>query len=135
MILETQKLMKSFGGLTAVYDVNLQIQEGELVSIIGPNGAGKTTLFNLLTGHLPPDSGRVIFQGQRYNPASSPCHFTDGDRQVFPAAQYISQVDRPLKMSRWRFFQPSKESNLFSRASKYGSRRDGGDPGKRGSSG
>jgi branched-chain amino acid transport system ATP-binding protein len=64
MILETQKLVKSFGGLTAVYDVNLHIQAGELASIIGPNGAGKTTLFNLLTGHLPVDSGRVIFKGK-----------------------------------------------------------------------
>jgi branched-chain amino acid transport system ATP-binding protein len=62
MILRAEKLHKSFGGLTAVYDVNLQIQEKELVSIIGPNGAGKTTLFNLLTGHLPADSGRVFFQ-------------------------------------------------------------------------
>jgi branched-chain amino acid transport system ATP-binding protein len=62
MILRAEKLHKSFGGLTAVYDVNLQIQEKELVSIIGPNGAGKTTLFNLLTGHLPTDSGRVFFQ-------------------------------------------------------------------------
>ena len=64
MIFETQKLSKSFGGLTAVSDVNLEIKEGELVSIIGPNGAGKTTLFNLLTGHLLPDKGRVIFQGK-----------------------------------------------------------------------
>ena len=57
-------MTKSFGGLSAVSDVNLEIQEGELVSIIGPNGAGKTTLFNLLTGHLLPDQGRVIFQGK-----------------------------------------------------------------------
>jgi branched-chain amino acid transport system ATP-binding protein len=64
MILETQELTKSFGGLTAVRDVNLQIEEGELVSIIGPNGAGKTTLFNLLTGHLSPDAGKVFFQGK-----------------------------------------------------------------------
>jgi branched-chain amino acid transport system ATP-binding protein len=64
MIFETQKLSKSFGGLTAVFDVDLEIREGELVSIIGPNGAGKTTLFNLLTGHLLPDKGRVIFQGK-----------------------------------------------------------------------
>jgi branched-chain amino acid transport system ATP-binding protein len=64
MILETEKLVKSFGGLTAVYNVNLHVKEGELVSIIGPNGAGKTTLFNLLTGHLSADSGRVIFKGK-----------------------------------------------------------------------
>ena len=64
MILETEKLMKSFGGLMAIYNVSLRVKEGDLVSIIGPNGAGKTTLFNLLTGHLPVDSGRVIFKGK-----------------------------------------------------------------------
>jgi branched-chain amino acid transport system ATP-binding protein len=64
MIFETQNLTKKFGGLTATSDVNLQIHKGELVSIIGPNGAGKTTLFNLLTGHIRPDTGKVFFQGK-----------------------------------------------------------------------
>ena len=49
--------------MTAVHEVDLQVRHGELVSIIGPNGAGKTTLFNLLTGHLPADSGGVFFKG------------------------------------------------------------------------
>lgn len=64
MILKAERLLKSFGGLMAVANVNLEIEEGELTSIIGPNGAGKTTLFNLLTGHLRPDSGRVIYKGK-----------------------------------------------------------------------
>jgi branched-chain amino acid transport system ATP-binding protein len=64
MIFETRHLKKSFGGLTAVNDVDLQVQNGELVSIIGPNGAGKTTLFNLLTGHIAPDEGTVYFKGE-----------------------------------------------------------------------
>ena len=64
MIFETQRLKKSFGGLTAVNDVDLQVQTGELVSIIGPNGAGKTTLFNVLTGHITPDEGKVYFKGE-----------------------------------------------------------------------
>lgn len=64
MIFETKHLTKKFGGLTATSDVSLQIKEGELVSIIGPNGAGKTTLFNLLTGHIKPDEGKVYFQGK-----------------------------------------------------------------------
>jgi branched-chain amino acid transport system ATP-binding protein len=63
MIFETKNLTKSFGGLTATSDVGFQVQEGELVSIIGPNGAGKTTLFNLLTGHIKPDVGKVFFRG------------------------------------------------------------------------
>lgn len=64
MIFETKNLTKRFGGLVATSDVNMQIQEGTLVSIIGPNGAGKTTFFNLLTGHIKPDAGNVFFQGK-----------------------------------------------------------------------
>ena len=64
MILKAEKLTKSFGGLVAVDGISFEIKENELSSIIGPNGAGKTTLFNLLTGGLPCDSGRVIFKGE-----------------------------------------------------------------------
>ncbi|MGI6085889.1 MAG: ABC transporter ATP-binding protein [Acetivibrionales bacterium] len=58
-ILNVKKLTKSFGGLTAVSKVNMEINEGELVGLIGPNGAGKTTLFNLLTGVYVPSSGTI----------------------------------------------------------------------------
>lgn len=58
-ILNVNKLTKSFGGLTAVSNVNMEITEGELVGLIGPNGAGKTTLFNLLTGVYVPSSGTI----------------------------------------------------------------------------
>ncbi|NLE24493.1 MAG: ABC transporter ATP-binding protein [Clostridiaceae bacterium] len=58
-ILNVKKLTKSFGGLTAVSNVNMEISEGELVGLIGPNGAGKTTLFNLLTGVYVPTSGTI----------------------------------------------------------------------------
>lgn len=64
MILEVEEITKSFGGLIAVDRVSFQIRKEELTSIIGPNGAGKTTLFNLLTGHIPSDSGRVLFKGK-----------------------------------------------------------------------
>ena len=64
MIIEVEGLTKSFGGLRAVDNVSFGVQEEEINAIIGPNGAGKTTLFNLLTGHLPPDSGTVIFKGR-----------------------------------------------------------------------
>ena len=58
-ILSVKKLTKSFGGLTAVSKVSMEINEGELVGLIGPNGAGKTTLFNLLTGVYVPSSGTI----------------------------------------------------------------------------
>jgi len=60
-ILEVNKLTKSFGGLTAVSNVNMSLKDGELVGLIGPNGAGKTTLFNLLTGVYTPTSGTITF--------------------------------------------------------------------------
>ena len=58
-LLEVKQLTKHFGGLTAVGDVTLELNEGELVGLIGPNGAGKTTLFNLLTGVYVPSEGTV----------------------------------------------------------------------------
>ena len=59
-----ENLKKIFGGLMAVNEVSFTLNQGEISSIIGPNGAGKTTLFNLLTGHLKPDSGAVYFKNQ-----------------------------------------------------------------------
>lgn len=58
-ILNVKGLTKNFGGLCAVSNVNMEINEGELIGLIGPNGAGKTTLFNLLTGVYEPSSGLI----------------------------------------------------------------------------
>ena len=58
-ILTVDKLTRHFGGLTAVFEVSMHLDEGELVGLIGPNGAGKTTLFNLLTGVYPPSAGTI----------------------------------------------------------------------------
>lgn len=62
-ILETIELMRSFGGIRAVDDVDLRVQPGEIVGLIGPNGAGKTTYFDLVTGFTPADGGQVILDG------------------------------------------------------------------------
>ncbi len=58
-ILDVKKLTKSFGGLMAVSNVNIELEQGELVGLIGPNGAGKTTVFNLLTGVYVPTAGSI----------------------------------------------------------------------------
>jgi branched-chain amino acid transport system ATP-binding protein len=71
-LLETKSLTKSFGALTAVNGVTLDVYAGTLHSIIGPNGAGKTTLFNLLTGTFPPSSGKIIFD--RKDITGTPAH-------------------------------------------------------------
>ncbi len=58
-VLKVSGLTKNFGGLSAVSNVNLEIEQGELIGLIGPNGAGKTTLFNLLTGVYDPSEGTI----------------------------------------------------------------------------
>ena len=63
MILSVQGVSKSFGGLQAVRDASLDVEEGRIVSLIGPNGAGKTTLFALITGFHKPNAGAVLFNG------------------------------------------------------------------------
>jgi ABC-type branched-subunit amino acid transport system ATPase component len=63
-ILTTQGLTKDFGGLRAADSITFDVEQGKLTSVIGPNGAGKTTLFNLITGLIKPDSGRIIFHGE-----------------------------------------------------------------------
>ncbi len=64
MLLEVKNLSKSFGGIKAVRDISLGIEENSISAIIGPNGAGKTTFFNLLTGIYKPDTGEINFAGR-----------------------------------------------------------------------
>jgi branched-chain amino acid transport system ATP-binding protein len=63
-VLEVKSLSKSFGGFVAVNRARLGVEKGEIVAVIGPNGAGKTTLFNLITGVLKPENGKVLFKGE-----------------------------------------------------------------------
>jgi branched-chain amino acid transport system ATP-binding protein len=61
-ILSLQAVSKAFGGLQAVRDVSLEVQEGEIIGLIGPNGAGKTTLINLVAGTYAPSAGRIFLR-------------------------------------------------------------------------
>jgi branched-chain amino acid transport system ATP-binding protein len=64
LMLEVKNLNKAFDGFHAVSDARLRVEKGQVVAVIGPNGAGKTTLFNLITGQLQPDNGRILFKGE-----------------------------------------------------------------------
>ena len=64
VLLETERLSKSFGGVRAVQEVSFSVRSGQIKGIIGPNGAGKTTLFNLITGVYRPDGGSIRFDGE-----------------------------------------------------------------------
>ena len=97
-ILETRSLSKSFGALSAVKDVTLEITEGSLHSIIGPNGAGKTTLFNLLTGAFAPTSGQIFLDQKEITgtPAHGIAHLglarSFQRTNVFPAFSLLDNV-------------------------------------------
>ena len=63
-LLAIQKLNKHFGGLHALADIDLELEDGRIKGVIGPNGAGKTTIFNLIAGNLPVSSGKIFFEDQ-----------------------------------------------------------------------
>ena len=63
-LMRIEQLVRRFGGLVAVNQVSFDVHAGEIVGLIGPNGAGKTTLFNIISGHLRSDSGRLMFDGR-----------------------------------------------------------------------
>jgi branched-chain amino acid transport system ATP-binding protein len=66
-ILELNNVKKHFGGIKAIEDFSLSVEEGEIVGLIGPNGAGKSTLFNCVAGVFPPTTGEILFQGEKVN--------------------------------------------------------------------
>jgi len=63
-MLRVEAVKKLFDGFLAVNEADLVVEKGEIIAVIGPNGAGKTTLFNLITGQLKPDTGRIIFKNK-----------------------------------------------------------------------
>ncbi len=64
VLLSFENVSKSFGALRVTDDLSFEVQKGEALGVLGPNGAGKTTVFNLITGGLAPDAGRIRFDGQ-----------------------------------------------------------------------
>ena len=94
-MLQVDGVRKTFDGFTAVDGVSLAIKRGEIAAVIGPNGAGKSTLFNLITGHLRPDTGRVLLK----------------DRDITGAAPH-----RICLMGMGRSFQ---RTNIFSKLSVF----------------
>ena len=64
VVLKTDKINKSFGGVVAVKDFSFEVKEGEIIAIIGPNGAGKTTIFNVVSKIYTPNSGTIEFDGK-----------------------------------------------------------------------
>ena len=116
MMLQVEAVDKFFDGFKAVDRANLTVEKGELVAVIGPNGAGKTTLFNLITGQLKPDAGKVIFRGEDIAglPPHQICKKGIGRSfqivNVFPRLTVFENVQVAI------LSQQRKSTNLFSPA-------------------
>jgi branched-chain amino acid transport system ATP-binding protein len=120
-VLQLRQLGKSFGGLTAVSDVTLELLPGDRQAVIGPNGAGKTTLFNLITGVLPSSAGSILLFGRDVTAWPSHRRTALGMARTFQVTSLfpkLSVVDnvllaikglRPSKFVMWRFLSSYKE--------------------------
>ena len=91
-MLEVQQLCKSFGGVKATDDVTLSFADGSLTAVIGPNGAGKSTFFNLITGALKPDSGRILLDGVDMAGRSPPDVVRHGIGRAFQVASIFPSL-------------------------------------------
>jgi branched-chain amino acid transport system ATP-binding protein len=89
MFLELENIGKRFGGLVAVHNVSLSVEQGQIFGLIGPNGAGKTTLLNLIAGALKPETGRIRYLGKDINGLRSDAICRIGISRTF-------QISRPF---------------------------------------
>jgi branched-chain amino acid transport system ATP-binding protein len=92
LMLKAEGLLKSFGGLTAVANVDLAVAEGEVRSVIGTNGAGKTSLFNLLTGYWSCDAGKVFLDGRDITSLSAPERVCLGVARTFQRTNIFANL-------------------------------------------
>jgi len=107
-LLHVRGVSKSFGGLTAVNNVELRVQEGSITGLIGPNGSGKTTLYNLITGVMQPDAGEIWLAGERIDRLKP---WERGHRglgrtfqvtRLFNSMSVLENVVAPLPDASWR---------------------------------
>jgi branched-chain amino acid transport system ATP-binding protein len=120
-ILRTNKLNRQFGGVQAARDVSIAVPRGQIRAIIGPNGAGKTTLFNLLTGHLRPQSGNIYFKGQDVTGLAPHQLCRMGFARTFqiPSVSSHATVLENIQLARisirgelWRLFEPFRQMRV-----------------------
>ena len=115
-ILEFEKVSKRFGGLLATNDVSFHVDEGEIVFLIGPNGAGKTTVFNLITGYVKPDAGKVRFAGQDIT-GIEPYHATRlGIGRTFQVVKPLPSLTVRENVMLGRFLRHAKRADAAARA-------------------
>ncbi len=91
-LLEVQGISKRFGGVRAVDECSLRVDEGTLTGLIGPNGSGKTTVFNIVTGYLKADAGRVCFAGRDVTGKDPGQLYRQGLTRTFQQARVFPQL-------------------------------------------
>jgi ABC-type branched-subunit amino acid transport system ATPase component len=91
-LLRTEGLSKHFGGVAAVEDLSLDVDEGEIFGLIGPNGSGKTTALNMLSGFLAPDRGRVFFADEEVTDATPVALARRGLLRMFQTTRVFSRI-------------------------------------------
>ena len=116
-VLSVENVTMQFGGVVAVDNLNLEVNEGEIVALIGPNGAGKTTAFNVITGVYAPSNGRVSFKGNcivRNHPTGKMKKMYKGEHADMYTAQFAPEEaldDEALKA--WKEGQKALDSYAF----------------------
>ena len=93
--LAIEGLTKRFGGFYALNELSMEVTQGHIHALIGPNGAGKTTFFNLLTGVLPADAGKIIFNGQVVDDCPPVQAHAQGNRPHLPEHPAVPASDGP----------------------------------------
>jgi neutral amino acid transport system ATP-binding protein len=91
-LLSVEGLRKHFGGVAAVDDCSLEVREGTITALIGPNGSGKTTAFNLITGYLHADAGRVSFAGRDFTRPDPTRLYRAGLTRTFQQSRVFPQL-------------------------------------------
>ena len=91
-MIKIKNVSKHFGGIKAVENVSLDINEGSITGLIGPNGAGKTTLFNIIAGFYSPDFGEIIFEGENISSLRSDELFKKGILRTFQIAHEFENL-------------------------------------------
>lgn len=91
-LLEAQNVCKAFGGIHALVDCSISVEQGTITGLIGPNGSGKTTLFNVMTGYERVDSGQVSFQDQAITNASPASVFRRGIGRTFQLTRVFPRL-------------------------------------------
>ena len=91
-LVQVESIVKTFGGLKALSDCSLEIKENSITGIIGPNGSGKSTLFNVITGNLKPDNGKVTYNGNEITNQESHDLFYQGILRTFQIAHEFTNM-------------------------------------------